>query len=387
MEPTYAINDLNKALYKILRTQIDPNIKIIFGSPADEEASFDTSPKLYVFLFSIVENPHQKNAPRTIISGEPSTFQNPPLPLNLIYMLIPSSQAASATGEEPPDGVGSHLILAQAMIALNDNGIIESKFFPEDSSLIGSDLRIQRYSISIDDISKIWSTFQKPFQLSICYEISVIRLLSSKTSSTKVHQVTKPKVNQVPVYEDEINGIPIHEKVILHYAPSRKISGIKPSRVQAGMAVNVVGRDLRGRQISIKLDEQELDKNFFVSINENLIKVKVPLGTAPGKKQLTIKIDADEIYSEFEVVPSSVLSPSITEIRPPSGKSGDIICILGNNFDEDLEITVGDHLITTRTFVDRNQINILIPSDLTTGTTKISINKNNDISSQKFEII
>ncbi len=36
MEPTQIINDVNKTLYKVLRSQIDPAVKIVFGSPADE---------------------------------------------------------------------------------------------------------------------------------------------------------------------------------------------------------------------------------------------------------------------------------------------------------------------------------------------------------------
>jgi hypothetical protein len=385
MEPTQIINDVNKTLYKVLRSQIDPAVKIVFGSPADEESSSDKSPKLYIFLYNVVIDPHFKNANRKIIGGDKLTIQDPPLPLNLHYLMVPESQPVSGTGEEPPDGVAAHLILAQLMTAFNENSSVHTNYFPDGSSLAESGLVINHETITMDDLSKLWGTFEKPFQLSVAYEVSIVNLQTTHKTS-QVDVVTKLKVNQVPVYEDEVS-IPIHDKVILNYYPQKKINSIVPSRIQAGMPINVHGRGFNGKNISIMIDDKILDTEFIAPIAESLIKLRIPKEIEPGRRQLSIKIDGEELFSEFEIVPSSSRSISITDITPTSGKSGDMILINGINFDEGLSVVINEKPVSKITLINSSQFIMQIPDGVKTGPAKIIIKKDKDTVSRTLQIV
>ena len=100
MEPSQIINDVSKTLYKIIRSTLDPDVKIVFGSPADEDVSGDNSPKVFLFLFNVIVNPHFRNLPSEIKGGKKPTSERPPIGLNLQYMIIPSSQSVSGAGRE-----------------------------------------------------------------------------------------------------------------------------------------------------------------------------------------------------------------------------------------------------------------------------------------------
>ena len=384
MEPTQIINDVSKTLYKIIRTSLDPDVKIVFGSPADEDVSGDNSPKLFLFLYNVIENPHFRNLPDEIKGGAKPTLQSPPLAITLQYMIIPSSQSVAGSGHEPPDGLSSHMILAQTMATLHDISNIDPKFYPPDSALVDSDLKITLKPLSIDDISKIWSALTKPFQLSVCYEISAV-MLPTKPKSKPIHLVTKTKINNVPVYDDDPVGIPIHDKVILNYPTTRAVSSIRPNRVQPGMPLSVIGRGFLGQSVSIKIDKNTLDRESFVVVNENTIKVHVPKNIPAGVKQLAIDIDGNTIHSQFQVVPASPVSPQITEIKPSSGLAGDMVSIFGVNFYEDAKVTVNGKR-TQMTFVDTNQINIVIPN-IASGTVKIGLTSEKGSTTHRFEII
>ena len=385
MDPVQIVNDVNKTLYKIIRTQVDPNVKIVFGSPADELGSGDTDPKLHLFLYTIVENPHMKNLDQKTISGDSFVISHAPLPLNLHYMLIPSSQPVLGSGSEPPDGVPAHLILAQAMAALHRNSVVDPKYFPSDSPLIGSEIKIDLIRITLDDIAKIWSALSKPFQLSVCYEVSIVRL-TTKPETRQVPIVARPRLNFLPADQDDRGDFPIKDKKIIYYPPVRKITVVQPNRVPVGNAISVVGRGLKGTNIKILVDERKIDDKSFVVLNENLIKMRLPKDIPPGIKQISISIDGDTIFSEVEVLPQSPRDPVITEVRPSSGKTGDLICVYGMNFQEDLEASIGDQQIINKTFVDSSQINIMIPK-IKDGTTNITVKIGDVTTSLKFEVI
>lgn len=384
MEPSQIINDVSKTLYKIIRSTLDPDVKIVFGSPADEDVSGDNSPKVFLFLYNVIVNPHFRNLPSEIKGGKKPTSERPPIGLNLQYMIIPSSQSVSGAGAEPPDGVSSHMILAQIMATLHEISLIDKKYYPVNSSLVDSDLKIALKPQSIDDVSKIWSALSKPYQLSVFYEISVV-MLPIKSKPTPIQIVTKTKINNVPVYEDDISKIQIHDKVILNYPTLRKVTNVKPQKVQAGMALSLIGKGFGGQSVKMFVDQKELDKKSFVIVNDGMIKLNVPNDMSSGSKQITLNVDGDEIHSEFQVVPSSSTSPQITEIRPSSGLPGDLVSIFGVNFYEDAKVTVDDQT-AQMTYVDTSQINIVMPK-INKGSVKVSVKSGQNVTTQRFEIL
>jgi hypothetical protein len=77
------------------------------------------------------------------------------------------------TGEE-------HRILGRAMQVLYDNPILIGSVLKGSLSAYDNELHVMMTSMSLDDMSKIWSTFkEKSFRPSVCYQVTPVKIESS----------------------------------------------------------------------------------------------------------------------------------------------------------------------------------------------------------------
>jgi len=324
---TQVINDVNKTLYKIIRESFgddEHDAQIIFGSPAEENLADTTKAGIYVFLYYIVEDTFSRNEPNQITVGGSSSSSSllstrPPLAINLSYMLTPFS--ASVEGKDSLENVRSHNLIAKAMRAFYDNGLINSRYFPPDTILGQSQIRITPTHMTFEEITKIWSTFSKPFQLSICYEISTAFIYSDENAKEISLTAKPPILETTPVFNDKAmetlkskGGISI--KITPNSDKSIQISNIVPSLVQPGMSISIYGKDFRSKKkLTVKIDDKVIDSNNVAVINENQIKIRTPSDIAPGQKKVYLKFittegagqnddsDDEEMFATFNVLP------------------------------------------------------------------------------------
>ncbi len=397
MITTQVINDVNKTLYKILRESFgedDKDVQIIFGSPAEETVADTTKAGMFVFLYTVIEDSFNRNEPNQITGGSRLLSTRPALAVNLSYMLTPFS--ASVEGKDTLDNVRSHNLIAKAMRAFYDNGLIDSRYFPLDTVLGESEVRITPTHMNFEEITKIWTTFSKPFQLSVCYEVSTV-WIHSESKQKEFFLVEKPSLEGVPVFnEKEMAELKTKGGRLIKISPDRsgEITNIMPAAVQPGMGISIYGTNFQGKKLDIKIDSEEINVNSIRVINENMVKIKIPSNLSPGVKKISLKIrkigeeEEEELFGTFRVVSADPNSSRITEIRPNQGKSGDIITIFGINFTNDLNITIGDNNVPKKTFVDNSQINIVIPDPLLPGLTTLTIKRGDkDIDAKQFGII
>lgn len=134
-----------------------------------------TSNQLNLFLYQVNVNAAWRNMdmPRQVQPGETA---QPPLALTLHYLIT-----SFGRGE---DEVFGHRVLGRAMSILHDHPVLG----PEEirNSLAGSDLadqlervRITPQPLSVEEMSKLWSTFQTNYRLSAGYQVSVVLIESS----------------------------------------------------------------------------------------------------------------------------------------------------------------------------------------------------------------
>jgi hypothetical protein len=149
--------------------------------------------QINLFLYQILPNAAWRNRdiPNQIKSGETS---QQPLALNLHYLI-----SASGAGDEE---IQSHRWLGKAMSILHDHAILgrsEIRAAIEDprAEIEESDLyeqvervRITPLSLSIEDLSKLWTTFAIPYRVSAAYEASVVLI-----------ETTRPIRSPLPVLE------------------------------------------------------------------------------------------------------------------------------------------------------------------------------------------
>lgn len=133
--------------------------------------------QINLFLYQIAPNAAWRNRdiPNQVRPGETS---QQPLALNLHYLI----SASSAADNE----VDSHKWLGQAIRILHDNAVLDRENI--EAALVGNDLyeqvervRMTPLSLSVEDLSKLWTTFTTPLRISVAYEASVV-LIESKRS-------------------------------------------------------------------------------------------------------------------------------------------------------------------------------------------------------------
>ncbi len=178
-----AIADVSYTLIDLLRNKmeglIDPD-SIVVVSPGEIEANDNV--RLSLFLFQIIENVHMKNQEMQIIN--PTKLKYPPLIMDLSYML--TSYTSSKIQDKTERTMEEHSILGKAVQILHDNSIITDPFLRGSLTDDGQELHISQNPLNLDDMTKIWSTFQdRPFRPSVCYLVSNVRIESTREKESK----------------------------------------------------------------------------------------------------------------------------------------------------------------------------------------------------------
>lgn len=182
--PDYtAIADVGETLIDILRENMGDLIStdsIVMASPGEIDSKDNV--RLSLFLYQVAENAHLRNQEMEKIDAE--RLKYPPLALDLFYMLnsYPSSGIADRTERTKEE----HSVLGRAVQILNDNSIIKGSALK--GSLAGNDneFHVSTGHISLDDLTKIWSTFQEtPFRPPACYIVTPVRIESTREMEGK----------------------------------------------------------------------------------------------------------------------------------------------------------------------------------------------------------
>jgi Pvc16 N-terminal domain len=132
-------------------------------------------PTLTIFLFDALEDASARNRPRVRGVALPNsiTSTKPPMALLLRYLLTPWS----------PDRLTDQQILGRAMQALYDDAILSGPQLA--GGLAGSDqaLKITLTPLSLEERTRVWNAVQKPYRLSVAYEVRVINIDSEVVDS------------------------------------------------------------------------------------------------------------------------------------------------------------------------------------------------------------
>ncbi len=155
--------------------------------PPDKANQGDTGRRLNLFLYHVDFNAAWRNQP---IPGrtKPGEIGHPPLALSLHYLLTAYGDAE----QEETD----HVLLGTAMRVLHDHPVLTAKLIRNAigdprSPLAQSRLekqfepvRVTPEVLSIDEVSKLWTTFQSQYRVSASYLASVVLLESTKPTRT-----------------------------------------------------------------------------------------------------------------------------------------------------------------------------------------------------------
>jgi hypothetical protein len=121
---------------------------------------------------------------------KPNETGFPPLPLVLHYLITVYGENDDAQAPV------SHTLLGTAMRVLHDHPLLGAEEIK--AALGGSDLgeqvervRITPQPMSVDEMSKLWTTFQSSYRISAAYQVSVVLIESERTAKTPLPVLTR----------------------------------------------------------------------------------------------------------------------------------------------------------------------------------------------------
>lgn len=141
----------------------------------------DTPNQVNLFLYHITYDAAwlNMNMPNQI---KPNETGFPPLPLVLHYLI-------SAYGDDDAVDLVSHRLLGIAMRILHDHPLLGADEIK--AALKGNDLgeqiervRITPQPLTVDEMSKLWATFQTNYRISTAYQVSVVLIESTRAAKT-----------------------------------------------------------------------------------------------------------------------------------------------------------------------------------------------------------
>lgn len=187
MSSAQAVSAVTAAMRNLLDlgTRDNPAGTVVTTRPPDKARLIITSNQLNVFLYHASLNAAWRNQdmPSRVRPGETSI---PPLPLTLHYLL-------TAYGEDDDDMQGHH-VLGRAMSILHDHPILSHDelraalgpmvdlFPPVVDQLEG--IRITFQPMSLEEMSKLWTTLQTQYRISASYQVSVVLIESLRGTKT-----------------------------------------------------------------------------------------------------------------------------------------------------------------------------------------------------------
>jgi hypothetical protein len=145
-------------------------------------------PKLTVFLYEIAEDPTSRNRPpvRSLPSEAP-TSRKPPMALLLRYLITP-------WGTDPET---QHQMIGRALQVFYDDAIWTGEELTGSLAGTADALQFTLTPLTLDQKSWIWYAIQKPYRLSLNYEVRVVNLDSLDISELRL--VRSRTINGTPV--------------------------------------------------------------------------------------------------------------------------------------------------------------------------------------------
>ncbi|WP_447602797.1 DUF4255 domain-containing protein [Nitrospira sp. Nam80] len=152
-------NLLKSILEEGLTTTGNPNPTVELSNPSDE-----TSEKtLSIWLYQVTPNAYLRNAPNLRTGDDSERF--PPLSLDLYYLLTPSQKNEPAN--QATLGRALQVLYDNSILTLNRGGDVE-------------ELHMNICQRSIEELASVWEALQKPYRLSVCFEVRTVQIDSER---------------------------------------------------------------------------------------------------------------------------------------------------------------------------------------------------------------
>ena len=260
MSTSAVIGRVSASLRSLLQTgmELDPHVTIL----APDEAG--STPRINLFLYKIQENPVLKNMDWQPKLGRPDQLTPPPLSLNLFYLMT-----AYAENNEQDGNADAHQFLGDAMRVFFENPILSAE--PNDREQV----KIMLNPVDMDELTKIWGTFSKPFRLSVVYEVSVVQLDKVDGGRTLAKRVERFGLETRAPYKP-----PVVETMTPGKGPPQTKLTFRGRHLTGWKAYLTI----MGRRLAVKTEEKS------GKLIEDQFQIELPNDLSPGFHELRIDV-------------------------------------------------------------------------------------------------
>jgi hypothetical protein len=214
--------------------------------PPDRVRTNGQENRVNLFLYQTSLDPAWRNQDMPGVS-QPGEDGRPPLPLSLYYLVTAYA--------ENDDEIVSHRLLGRAMSILHDHPVLDGAEIK--AALAESDLdeqiervRITPQPMTLEEMSKLWTTLQTQYRISTAYQACVVLIESKLPARAPVPVLTRG--------DDQDTGAVAMGRTI---PPLATIEGVGPPNDQPsavlGDVVVISGHDL-GATTAIRLTHSRL---------------------------------------------------------------------------------------------------------------------------------
>lgn len=281
MSNTNAIAAVTQTLRTLLLSAVTTQVPgaQVSAKPPDTARESVPGNLVNIFLYQTAMDPAWRNQPTPPVR----MWEDgpPPLPLVLSYLI-------TAYGEGD-DEVVSHQLLGAAMAYLHSNPVLSRADIAAMSPGSGleaqiEDVRITPHPVPLDEISRMWATFQTGYRISVSYEASVVLIDNAQPAAIALPVLARGEGDVGPL-------------VIPQLAPVLDFAGAPTGDpgVRPGEQVTVWGSNL-GAVTSVvisggaiaaptDLDYQVSESSLVITIPAN---PPLPAGTATVTAQVDI---------------------------------------------------------------------------------------------------
>jgi hypothetical protein len=139
-------------------------------NPAD--AANQANHKVSLWLYQVQQNEFLRNQPPLRVPQRDDEIQFQPLVLNLYYLLTPSTESVE----------GDQMVLGRSLQIFNDNAILLLQ--SQEDLGVSQELRLSMCQRDLRELAEVWEALQQPYRLSVCYEIRVTQIESTRAQRT-----------------------------------------------------------------------------------------------------------------------------------------------------------------------------------------------------------
>lgn len=329
---SYVLKDLlnDGLINKDISNITEGNVNITNLPPDRAEAIYSGQSYLNLYMYRVSFNEGWKNRDYPSFDTEGNRVSDPPLALDLHYLL--TANGYQELHSEVLLGYGMKLFQEMPVLdrkkirhslstaEAGDYNTIPDKFKLLATSGLAEQLeqiKIIPENLNIDELSKLWTAIGSKYRPSAAYQVSVILIESEKSIKTAL-----------PVKQRKIYVNPFHQPVIEKIKSQTASDGpiVEAQPILAGYNLVIAGRHLKSEDVWVRIGGKEVEP-AKENISDSEILIQLPAGLKAGVQPVYVvhkKMmgSPPEPHRGVESnISSFVLSPQILSISPTSPPS------------------------------------------------------------------